>query len=293
MPIPTRPIIVVCPSFNENSGGAIVLHYLVHRLRQLGVEAYAFPLNKRFNQRLPSWFNQLKHLKYQRKFKTHHTMNVPFAPFDRHQDAIVVYPEVVEGNPLNSSRVVRWLLHKPGFFGTNFSYGAKDKIFYFQHAFSEGLTGVPKKNELQLLWLRDDVYQHHNHAPRSGACWMIHKGDKFTDARNDTAILLDGKSHDEIAHIFNQTAVFYCHDPYTLYAYYAALCGCVPVVIPQSSLNANDWRSGCNFKYGVAYGEYEFEWAKETRGQLLDHMTAIKSQEQTALVHFLTELSAF
>jgi hypothetical protein len=36
-----RPIVVDCPPFNENNGGAIVLHVLVDKLRKLGVEAYA------------------------------------------------------------------------------------------------------------------------------------------------------------------------------------------------------------------------------------------------------------
>ena len=41
-----RPIIVDCPPFNENSGGAIVLHTLVDQLRKLGVDAYAISLKQ-------------------------------------------------------------------------------------------------------------------------------------------------------------------------------------------------------------------------------------------------------
>ncbi len=39
----TRPIVVYANHFRETSGGVIVLHLLVDRLRAIGVDAYLMP----------------------------------------------------------------------------------------------------------------------------------------------------------------------------------------------------------------------------------------------------------
>jgi hypothetical protein len=119
---------------------------------------------------------------------------------------------------------------------------------------------------------------------------MIRKGqnyENYTNYKPDDSILLDGKSHEEIAHIFNTTEIFYCHDPYTAYLYFAVRCGCVPVVIPQPDLNSTDWRAGIDLKYGVAYGIEEFDWARETSNQLLEDMKKMRSMHQASLLRFV------
>lgn len=293
--IPERPIIVYCPPFDENSGGAIVLHCLVDQMRSLGVDAYAASASKYTGRDIPNWLKAVKEWNHRRRrgeFKTHPSMNVPLAKAGLHHKAIVVYPETVVGNPLEARWVVRWLLNSPGAFGIDPEISPEEEVFYYQKAFVGGVDGVSQSNLLQVRWLREDIYSDRG-LTRKGTCRMIRKGNPAganAIPQVDQSILLDGKSHSEIAEIFNTTEVFYCHDPYTMYAYYAALCGCIPVVIPQIGLSRETWRAGFELKYGVAYGVEEMEWAKETRGQLIADMAEAKKAETQNIKQFLATL---
>lgn len=293
--LPTRPIVVACPKFRETSGGAIVLHMLVHRLRELGAEAYALPVEGKYPKTLPTWLRLVKSLNKQRRrgrFKTHPSMDVPLATPEIAAQAIAVYPEIVSGNPFGSPHVVRWLLHKPGYFKSGVDLSGSDLIFFYQEAFAEGVPWIDPDNLLRVRWIRDDVYFDRG-LPRSGSCRMKRKGSlKGTNAvpEPDTAIPLDGRSHEEIADVFNRTEVFFCHDPYTMYVYYAALCGCVPVVLPEPELDRDTWRSAFELKFGVAYGEDEIGWARETRDRLISDMKHAQEDELGNVGEFLEKI---
>ncbi|MEO1949615.1 hypothetical protein [Thioclava sp.] len=291
---PTRPIVVVCRPFDENSGGQIVLHALIDRMRSLGVDAYASQPCKTYRSLRPAWLGALKRWNYRRKLPdvaAHESMDVPTASDAVLDDAIVVYPETVRGNPLEAERVARWLLNRPGLLGGNETLDPGEEVFFYQEAFAEGVAPVSPDRLLRVRWLRDDVYRDENR-PRSGSCRMIRKGtDTLSQIpEGDRAIPLDGLSHQEIAEVFNKTEVFYCHDLYTMYAYYAALSGCVPVVVPRPGLSAEDWRDGFELKHGVAYGEEEIDWARATRNQLIADMAAAKEQETENVLRFLAIL---
>lgn len=282
MPVP--PVVVCSHSFSPDIGGVIVLHYLVDRLRSIGIEAYIAPIPREYPEvrsRLLRFFKRLNHRRKMRKngpFKTHPAMNVSLAPPDLPADTIVIYPEIVSGNPLGAKLVVRWLLYKNGFSGPE-QPAPDDLIFYYQEGFLDALNGLPTEGRLRIRWLREDVYVNKNDGPRHGACRMIRKGDEGANFGPADATILDGKSHEEIAEIFNQCDVFYSHDLYTMYCYYAALCGCTPVVLPHPGLSSQSWRDGFELKNGVAYGEDEITWARATRQALIKDMADAKATE--------------
>lgn len=313
--VPSHPIVVHCPSFEENSGGAIVLHYLVDRLRAYGVEAYAWPLVKHNNHdadikqygaNIPGWWRKLRILNQKRRrirkekraeynFVTHPSMNVPVASESLLRRSIAVYPEVVSGNPLGAPYIVRWLLHRPDFFGAGLDLDLNEIVFYYQKAFKEGVPWVDPDNMLCIRWIRDDVYYDRKLGGRSGSCRMIRKGRKTGAAeipQGDDAILLDKKSHSEIASVFNATERFYCHDPYTMYTLYAAVCGCIPIVLPQPGLSIEDWRP-LEGRWGVAYGDdaEQIRWALETRHKLLETLDKGRAKDEESVRGFVHKLA--
>jgi len=47
------------------------------------------------------------------------------------EDSIVIYPEIVPGNPLQADRVVRWCLNNPGLLGGDSFYADEEMVFVF------------------------------------------------------------------------------------------------------------------------------------------------------------------
>ena len=297
----SRPVLVDCPTFDENNGGSIVLHFLVDQMRSIGVDAYSINLGQDYSDVKFPLLRVLKQLNRRRRrgtFKTHPSMDVPLAPPNLIEQAIIVYPETRRNNPLGAPRVVRWLLNEPGFFGTEADFADTDDIFYYQKAFLNDKSPLHDDRLLQVRWLRDDVYKNLQ-IPRSGKCHMLRKG-KYRDIRDGNlkklvdlsgSIQLDGKSHNEIAGVFNSTGLFYSFDLHTMYVYYAVLCGCVPVIVPQKGVSADEWRSGSDCKYGVAYGEEEIEWARSTAPQFLEYIAQGKKNDLLTVHRFINFLA--
>lgn len=298
-----KPIVINTPTFDEKNGGAIALHYLVDRLRNMGIDAYVYPMF--ILDKYPKWTrlelrtrlkifcrNSLRRINRIKPFRTHPSMNTPVASKTILADSITVYPEIVSGNPLKARHVVRWLLHKPGFFRKDIYFGANELTFFYQDAFRAGYDWVDPDNLLRLRWIRDDIYFDKGNAKRQGACRLIRKG-QATAAEvpgDDDAIVIDGMSHEETAEIFNSCKYLYCHDPYTMYSLYAAVCGCIPIVIPEPGLSRVEWRATYPFKHGIAYGMEEAGWAAETRDGLLKELAAQQLLEDEMLRSFVKKI---
>ena len=307
------PIIIWTADFDENSGGSIVLHTLAHRLREMGQDVYlanevtlAAGKAKGLLSRMKSVVKHANRKRLARRrgrrvpsepglVVCHPTMPVPTFSGQATSPCVVVYPEVTNGNPIRAPHVVRWLLHKPGFHLGGVRHGDDELTFSYQAAFAEGVDRAPSDNLLQVRWLRTDIYRDEGASNRKGRCRMVRKGAATFNpdmGSGDDAPLLDGKSHTEIAAVFNRCEFFYCHDPYTLYLYYAALCGCVPIVVPQPGLDATTWRSGFELKRGVAYGEEEIPFAIATREWLFSDMNTARQAEDEAVRKFIAKTKA-
>ena len=115
------PYYIVAPDYTDNSSGIVVLHKLCDTLNYLGFESYLYGTKKRSDK-----------------------LNTPIATeciIEMHHKhgliPIVIYPEVVSGNPINASVVVRYMLNKEGVIaGNKINSGVDDLFFYYSKAFS-------------------------------------------------------------------------------------------------------------------------------------------------------------
>lgn len=287
-------LIIVTPGYDDNAGGIVVLHQLCDRLNKLGHEAYVWPFFKpaldftnpfRAVYLFSRYFR--KSIKY--GFKKNPKLDTPTATYDDLKNAVIIYPEVVVGNPLKAQNVVRWLLHKPGFNnGGKIDFGADDLFFYYDKAFDDSRYNRYPENHLHIVSQRSDVYKITNHATREGRCYLLRKGYRrnivhdIADSR-----LVDGLSHEETAQVFNEVEYCISYDTYTMYNVYAAMCGCVPVVVPEEGVTKEEWQPIEEGRYGIAYGFDDIEYAIQTRPLLLQYMEKQERESNESVMRFV------
>lgn len=139
--------------YGEDSGGGIALHRLAHNLATLGHFA-----TLTCNTTADGWYGGIEGFRGARPGE------------------IVIYPEIIEGNPQRGQRVVRWILNQPGFFGPGNGdgvYGADDLVMLWSRRFS--VDPKYKIGGLLTAW-RDLSHFRDYHRERLGACYIVRKG---------------------------------------------------------------------------------------------------------------------
>jgi hypothetical protein len=279
-------------SFDDRVGGIIALHLLCRRLVDAGQEAILWPIDRPTLEPLQRPRSVLGWLRYhltgRRKVFNHGPFLTKRAGFNDLRNAVVVYPEVTAGNPLHARHVVRWLLHKPGFHTGRVEFGERDLLFAYQDAFDESARPAQRGGRLTLIW-QNEAYVDRGRADRSGSAYLVKKGTGRPLVHDlSNSILVDDLSHAEKADVFNRVQYFYTYDPYTLYSRYAAICGCIPVIIPPPGLSKQAWVAREEERYGLAYGTEERPWAVATRDLLLKRIVEEQVEERLMVQNFIS-----
>lgn len=81
-------------------------------------------------------------------------------------DTIVIYPEIIRGNPLNARRVVRYILNVPGRFGGPLSYPASDLLV----AYSADLTKY-SGGEILSINIVEDFFRYDGEEKNKDCVW--------------------------------------------------------------------------------------------------------------------------
>ncbi len=280
-------------------GGTIVLSTLCKCLRERGVDAKIFYVHAFSSTNIYKyWFQWCVYsLKYHilsllyRLFKGTRVVDSPrfrafeyvpvkgtkekLLPFFSKKNTIVVYPEVVYGNFLHAKNVVRWLLYHYKWTNDTKAYGKDDLFICFREIFNDWQLN-PQGYKVCLNHFDSDMYRQYNFKEREGNCYIIRKGSKRADlpATFDGPII-DGLKETEIVEIFNRCKYCYCYDTQTFYAWIAAVCGCIPIIVLEPGKTKKDYR-GENEMYtpGIAWGYSpdEIEHAVNTREELLKRL---------------------
>lgn len=258
--------IIYTSSFSENSWWVIALHYLCHLLNEKWQEAYI----KRFIYppkletkslirfvRTFWYFLIYFYKKYFEKFKTYRFFNTPIINKIKNiDDYIVIYPEIIKWNPLNAKNVVRWFLMKPN----GIDYWNNELYFYYQEAFNDHLVNKDLSNKLRNIYHFTDIYKQTNFWKRSWKCYIVRKWwNRIKKEDINDGIVIDWKSHSEIAKIFNTCEYCISYDLYTFYSYYATLCGCKSIVIPEEWVSKEKWQPEEKLRYWICYWFQEID----------------------------------
>jgi len=292
--------IILSPGYDDDSGGIVVLHQLCDRLNQLGYQGLLWPIFKPvFDSKQPLKSLYLFFRYFRKTLKYGYALNpklkTPVAANQDLEDSIVIYPEIIVGNPLNAKRVVRWLLHKPGFNnGGKIDFGKDDLFFYYDKAYDDSRFNSYPDNLLHIISQRKDVYKIINNEKRKGTCYLLRKGNKRPIVHNVTdSILIDGMSHEETAKVFNQTEFCISYDTYTMYTVYAAMCGCIPIIIPEEGVSKEEWQPTEENRYGMAYGFDDIDYATSTRELFLEKLERQEQESNQSVQHFVEKCNAY
>lgn len=286
-----RKYLIVAPTYDENIGGHVVLHKLCHLLNERGVEAYLLPHIDTYSINSANFFASFfraakQHLKLKlRSYKTNPHFRSPVLeclPTDMKDPSwVVLYPEGVNGNPAGAKNVVRWLLHQPGFHTGEIFYGLGELHVKYNSAIRDfHFPGCAQAAyPLKIIHYPANLYSTAtNVVERKGTAYCIRKG-KGKEMVHDVScsILIDGKSHAEIATIFAKVERFISYDPLTAYSRFAAISGCTSIVVPDQDVSVEEWYPNIKDRWGIAYGlsEDEIAWAHST-----SHLVGARIQEE-------------
>lgn len=270
--------VIYAPSYDDDRGGVIALHRLCDLLNKSGVESCIYPLKLQFSRKkmlfsLKVIIKDTLERAAGKRYKTSDTFTTPLCSVIDLENDVIVYPEIVIGNPLGAKHVVRWLLYEPGVLSGNFIFGDNDLFFYYQKAFLKRDDIKNVGGKLKVIYLQD-AYKKVNDNERSGVCYILRKGMNrkiVHDLKN--SILVDGLSHEKIAEIFNKSEMCISYDMYTMYSRYAAACGCLSIVVPEPGVDKYQWRPEEELRLGIAYGFDDVEWARATKEKVLPSLT--------------------
>ncbi len=259
-----KNVLVWMPNyFNISCGGVNVQFELCRVLKELGINVKIYSPIKIKNSIFNDYYNN--------------------NDFDLNE-TVVIYGETINGNPLNAPYVVRWILAPLGVCSNvNIcnTWGKNDLVYYFNS--EEKIKNNIEKNG-NIFKIMCNMYispyiKNNNREVRSGVCYTIRKGYSYhknliSVHPSDSFELLNQNNMLDIVNIFNKFEYFYSYDPCTFYSIIAAICGCISIVVKVNGMSREDWLSttACaeylnetgEELYGVAYGEEEIEFSKNT-----------------------------
>lgn len=291
--------IIIC-AIQWRSGGSLVLHYLCKELRLRGYDARIFYMPRGYYEdkhRVIFWLRWIKDnlvMSYNLLFniKPNLLLKEDFEGCKRQwtplcRKDLVIYNENIYGNPLKCKSVVRWLLNEFPFENDLSAYGENDLILAYREIFNDYRLN-PNCNLFTLNSYNWNIYKQINFGEREGICYVIRKGKN----RNDLPIKFEGPIIDDLdekekVKELNKKKYCILYDPQTAYANIAAVCGCIPIVIPEPGKTKSDYRSKNDITYGIAFSWDEIEWALETRPLLLAHFRKKEAMNQHNLELFL------
>lgn len=278
-----RFIVFAPPTYNE-SGGSMALHKLSTILRHLGfcslIAIWPWMQNRKVSPESRDYLVTLDQINT--------------------DTDIVIYPEVINGNPLGARRCVRWMLSDPGKNSADYTltWGKDDLLVYYGTYTARDVALKPAHSMFILSYTRPPRSQCEeviNNRPYE--FHIIRKAARYgvipAGLHGVNSILLDTrcKNTDDYIRHFRKSSKIVSYDPFSFHSVLAALHGCVSIVKPLSNLSLKEWTlSTCISSNqqirdlgeggipGVAYGTEDLARAKRTQVKI-DHWLELQVAE--------------
>ncbi len=225
-----RPYVIVAPDYAHVCAGIKCLHRLCHLLNERGISAYITGrgtgaegyTNIKYLSGLSS--EQLRHIQ---------------------RDGIVVYPDVVAGNPLKFDTVARWWLavNQP----------TPQHEICFSYAPNHDIHAQATYN-LFIMYI-EDYFRLPDVENRHQTCFRVHKGaalPRIPETNPPCVEIASGHSRQDLAHLLQTSSIFYSYDDLSTISIEARLCGCPVKIIGYTCLDAEHLKNNPFTTKGVA-----------------------------------------
>ena len=262
---------------------------------------------------LAKLINDLNHPRYYAKLFIYNNLKYKnffcndFARLDEINDnTIVIYPEIITGNPLGAKHVIRWILLNLGIEMplNHYTKWNKDDIVY---VWDKETNNINLK-QLASPWLNPIFWKKNNSRLRNKTCFLVKKARlyknfkkiKFFHEKN--SIDINNKSLKDIVNIFNQCKFFYCYDLNTAFVHYAILCGCIPIIYPYKDYSKESWLSGTMsnkngilYTKGIAWGKSakEINNAKNTLNQAANEIYYLYNSYNNDIPEWINDIELY
>lgn len=260
--------------YTPNGGGCVALHKLANNIASLGEKCFIMTSKKN-----PNYLGT--------------QVTEEEAIFlCKNGGGIAIYPEVTCGNPFNASKVMRWILYHVRTYDCHGIFGANDLLYRYAPHFKLR-NEQPVQGELRAVELNLDIFKDKGYN-RKGTCYLIKKENNKEQTHPADSIMLDDYpsrgGNEYLAEIFNNCETFYAYDTATWLSIMAAQCGCLSIVMPNVGVTAEQWHNGFPyFKYGIAYGKDDIEFAKSTKHMVVPNLLKIESETLSETRSFITK----
>jgi hypothetical protein len=251
----------------DKSGGLTALKKLVEMLSDRGHTVYV--LHENFMTKNSTLISNVKELDMDK--------------------VIVIYPEIVTGNPYGGKHVVRWILYHTK--NQEMTWSDTDVYFYYNDFFKtkknkERLTlncYEFRLDQLKDLGLERDGYCHVFRPDKSPNDYKI--GIKYDSEDLFHGFLRNG--WDWLINKFNTKEYFLTYDDATYFSIISTLCGCKSVILYENK-NPNFKSEVPLFKYGVAYGFEDLENSIKTRPLVNGHLKDMEKYSEKTVDDFIS-----
>jgi hypothetical protein len=234
--------LIVTPDFTHRSAGIRALFRLCHHLNQSGYLSAVIPLPGH-------------------TIKNHSPWNV-FGYKGSVGHAIVVYPEIVSGNPYKAAKVVRWVLNDPGLLGGEKHYDDNEVVFVYDPNKIEIANKAIRKpiGAERVLWIGvvdPEIIFPDAETEKIYDCSFTKKGHalakKFPLDHSSGIKRLEELTPDyaSLGDVLRKTKTLYSYDHYSNILREAHICGCEVKVINEKGVWHDPMQ--CNCKLNIVW----------------------------------------
>jgi hypothetical protein len=228
--------LIVAPDFTHRSAGVRALYRLCHHLNQSGYLSAVIPIPGN-------------------KIKNHSPWKV-FGYNGSVDGTVVIYPEIISGNPYKASKVVRWVLNDPGLLGGEKHYDDNEVVFVYDPNKIEIVNKAIKKpvGAERVLWVGvvdPDIIYPDLETEKIFDCSFTSKGhalaNKFPIDPSSGIKRLEDLTPDyaSLGDVLRKTSTLYSFDHYSNLLREAFICGCDVKVINEKGVWHDPTKCDC------------------------------------------------